>query len=119
MPHQLSAWALSAGVAAGLIAVSLWRSTPTAPGQWAVVVGIWAAATLVLHLLLHNRWMRDLDERSRAGLARRRAARTAAAPPRRGAGHATRRAVVRRPSAAAGRGGRYDRRGRPPRSQHR
>ena len=62
-------WAGSALVTAGLLAIVLWRALPgPVPGR-AVLVGAWLVGTVVVHVLLHNRWMRALDERCRAALA--------------------------------------------------
>lgn len=140
MPHQLRAWGLSAVVAAVLIAASAWRSPPSGLRQWALIALIWVVASVALHVLLHNRWMDDLDLRSRSALARWRAARAKPGRPRRGASHAARRGVgLAWPAGGSAAGsssaraaasgapspgtsepsGRYDLTGRPPRRHHR
>jgi hypothetical protein len=145
---QLRAWGASALVTAVLVALTLWRSPPGGLGSWALAAVAWAGGTVVVHLLLHNRWMRALDARSRAALARRRGRRpsggadrvprgTGAAPggarratadprgrpPRRGAGHATHRGVgvgvPWPPNDTRSHPGRYHRRGRPLRREPR
>ncbi len=115
--HRVRAWGVSAVVAAALVALSLWRLPPPQTARaWALVAAVWAVGAVVLHLVLHNRWMTALDERWREGLARRRRAGAGRRDLQRGPGHATRRVAVpvpRKPAGAApGSGARYDRRGR-------
>ena len=74
-------WAGSALITAGLLAIVLWRALPGPTVGWAVLVGAWLVCTVAVHVLLHNRWMRALDERCRAALAARRS-------PARGGGRA-------------------------------
>lgn len=103
--HQLRdprTWAGSAAITAALLAIVVWRALPGHVPDWGLLVAAWLGATVVVHLLLHNRWMRALDERCHAALADRRsraaAGASAAAAPRpvasatgRGPAHATHR----------------------------
>ena len=65
-------WAGSALITAGLLAIVLWRALPVPTPGWTVLVGAWLVGTVAVHVLLHNRWMRALDERCHAALAARR-----------------------------------------------
>ena len=72
--HRLRMWLSSALIAGALTALSLWRAGDGASARWWVVLLLWAAGVVVLHLLLHNRWMRRLEAASRTAVTTRRGA---------------------------------------------